>query len=196
MNRSVAAAASRPSLLSFAAGLSPLSQLGAVLVGTGLLTASSWIQVPMVPVPITMQTLAVTMIGAFYGPRLAGLTVLAWLVEAACGLPVLAGGHAGLAYMAGPTGGYLVAFAIAAALVGWSAERGWLGRSLGAAAAVMLAANLFMILFGAAWLAVFSGPSAAIALGVTPFLVGGAVKAALGAGLVEASGRFRLRNGR
>lgn len=67
----------------------------AVLIGTAFLAVSSWIEVPMFPVPVTMQTFAVTTVGALYGWRLGGLTVLAWLGEAMIGMPVLAGGAGG-----------------------------------------------------------------------------------------------------
>src|SRR6478609_8857881 len=102
-------------------------QAAFVLAGTLILALASRISVPMVPVPITMQTFAVTMIGALYGWRLRALTVVAWLGEAMVGLPVLAGGAGGLAPFAGPTAGYLVSFPIIAALTGWLAERGWTG---------------------------------------------------------------------
>ena len=177
----------------YAGPTSRLRQVAAVLVGTGLLTASSWIVVPMVPVPMTMQTLAVTLIGAWYGWRLAGVTLALWLLEATAGMPVLAGGHAGLAYMVGPTGGYLVSFVLVAIAVGWLAECGVLRRSLGHAAGVMLLANLAILAIGAAWLAHFVGPDAAMATGVVPFLAGGVLKAALAAGLVEVVGARRRK---
>ncbi len=190
MSRLLAAVPTRPVLPSFANTTSLLTKIAVVVFGTALLTASSWISVPMVPVPITLQALAVTMVGAFYGWRLAGLTVLAWLVEAAIGMPVLAGGHSGVFYMAGPTGGYLVAFLVTAALVGWTADRGWLGRSPFHALGIMLGANLLILVIGALWLAQLIGFDAAIAKGVTPFVVGGLVKGALATGLVEAVGRI------
>src|SRR5262245_26439029 len=96
----------------------------AVLIGTAFLPVSSWIEVPMYPVPVTMQTFAVTMIGALYGWRLGGLTVIAWLMEGMVGLPVLAGGAGGLVHFAGPTAGYLFGFPVVAAFVGLLAERG------------------------------------------------------------------------
>ena len=107
-------------------------QVAAVLVGSALLAVASQIKVPMVPVPMTMQTFAVTLIGALYGWRLGAITILAWLAQGAMGLPVLAGGAAGLLHFAGPTGGYLVAFPIAGAVTGWLAERGWNGNAPGA----------------------------------------------------------------
>src|SRR5687768_8786323 len=97
-------------------------RVGVVLVGSWLLAASSWIEAPMYPVPMTMQTFAVLLIAGLAGARLAGEITFAWLAQAAIGMPVLAGGAGGLAYFAGPTGGYLAGFLAAAVLVGWIAE--------------------------------------------------------------------------
>ena len=93
-----------------------------VLLGSLALAVSAKIQVPFYPVPITMQTYVVLFIGFAFGARLAGATVLAYLAEGAVGLPVFAQG-AGLAYLAGPTGGYLIGFLAAAVLCGWLAKK-------------------------------------------------------------------------
>src|SRR5690606_16484525 len=96
--------------------------------GSLLLTLSAKINVPFYPVPMTMQTFAVLLIGAAFGWRLGTATVLLYLAQGAAGLPVFAGTPEkgiGLLYLMGPTGGYLVGFAVAAAVVGWLAERGW-----------------------------------------------------------------------
>ena len=121
-------------------GQSAAIKVLAVLFGTLVLTASSHISVPMVPVPMTMQTLAVTLVGALYGWRLGGLTILVWLAQGALGLPVFAGGTGGLARFLGPTGGYLLAFPVAGALTGWLVERGWHGGRVVLAFAAMLKA--------------------------------------------------------
>lgn len=160
---------------------SAIWQLVAVIFGTVLLALSSQISVPMVPVPITMQTFAVTLIGAVYGWRLGALTVLAWLAEAAAGLPVLAGGTGGMQPFFGATAGYLLAFPIAAAATGWLAERGWSGSRLLWAFAAMIAGNAICLIIGGAWLAVLIGAEKALMLGVVPFVVGGILKSALGA---------------
>ena len=158
----------------------------AVLTGTAVLTLSSYIEVPMLPVPMTLQTLAVALVGALYGWRLGTLTVLAWLGEALLGMPVLAGGAGGLPYFLGPTAGYLTAFPLAAALTGFAAGHGWNGHRPLLAFAAMLAAQVLCLLFGFVWLAALSGPAAAFAAGVLPFLLGGLVKAGLGAALLKA----------
>ncbi len=156
-------------------------QLALVLLGTAVLSASSYVSIPLQPVPVSMQTLAVLMVGALYGWRLGGLTVLAWLLQGAAGLPVLAGGAGGLAHFFGPTAGYLLAFAPAATLMGWLAERGWDGaRPLRAFGAMLLGAALILLL-GSTWLAALVGSAKAWKLGVQPFLLGDVLKSAMGA---------------
>jgi biotin transport system substrate-specific component len=126
----------------------------AVSLGALFLAAASWIEVPMFPVPMTMQTFAVTLIGALYGWRLGTITVLTWLGQAALGFPVLAGGAGGLTHFAGPTGGYLVAFPIAAAIVGWLAEQGWTAKgNFYRTLTAMLIGCAVVLTFGGIWLA-------------------------------------------
>ena len=168
-------------------------RVAAVAGATLFLAICSWITVPMVPVPLTMQTFGVTVVGALFGWRLGFAAVAAWLIEGALGLPVFTGGTAGLAHMVGPTGGYLASFPIVAALVGLCAERGMTARTLWLSFAVMLVANLLILVMGAAWLAAFTGVEAAITLGVTPFLIGGVLKAALASAAIEAARRHIRR---
>ncbi|RWP39734.1 biotin transporter BioY [Mesorhizobium sp.] len=156
-------------------------QIGAVVLGTVFLALASYIEVPMVPVPVTMQTFAVTLIGAVYGWRLGAATIVAWLVEGAIGLPVLSGGAAGAHHFVGPTAGYLFAFPVVGALTGWLAERGWNGNRPWLAFVSMLLGNALCLVLGAAWLSVAIGIEQAIVHGVTPFLIGGALKSALAA---------------
>lgn len=171
------------------ASRSPATRLAAVVFGTLVLAVSSQITVPMIPVPITLQTLVVPLIGALYGWRLGLATVLAWLGEAMIGLPVLAGGAGGLAHFAGPTGGYLISFPIIAAMTGWLAERGWNGSRVTLAFVSFLAANLLCLAIGALWLSGTLGIEKAVAVGVTPFLIGGFIKSALGAAILKAAAR-------
>lgn len=158
----------------------------AVLVGTLALTASSHIQLPMIPVPMTMQTLAVTLLGALFGWRLGALAVLAWLVEGALGMPVFAGGAAGAAHLIGKTGGYLMAFPLAAALTGYLVERGWGANRLPLAFTAMLLGNALCLGMGCLWLATFIGMHKAVEFGVNPFLLGGLLKSVLGAAALKA----------
>lgn len=164
-------------------------QAALLLFGTGVLALASQISVPMVPVPITLQTLAITMIGVLYGWRLGALTVLAWLGEAMMGLPVLAGGSGGLAPFVGPTAGYLAAFPIIAALAGYLANKGWTGSHVVRSFLAHLSANLLCLAIGGAWLGYLIGAEKGLALGVTPFILGAVLKSALAAALLMALAR-------
>ena len=168
-------------------------RIGAVLLGTLFLTLSSYVEVPMVPVPVTMQTFAVMLVGALYGWRLGAITIIAWLAEAAVGLPVLSGGAAGAHHFVGPTAGYLFAFPVAGAVVGWLAERGWNGRRPLLAFVSMLLGNALCLAIGGAWLAVLFGADVAWTSGVAPFIVGGVLKSALGAALLALLARGKTR---
>jgi len=169
-------------------GLSAAGTVGAVLLATAFLTASSWIAVPMVPVPMTMQTFAVTVVGALFGWRLGAAVILVWLGEAAMGLPVLANGSGGLAPFMGPTAGYLVSFVAAAALTGWLAERGWTGKNILRSFAAALAGNVLILAGGTTWLALGLGLGweAAFAAGALPFILGAVLKSALAAAFLRA----------
>ncbi len=168
-------------------------QAALLLFGTGVLALASQISVPMVPVPITMQTFALTMIGVLYGWRLGALTVLAWLGEAMMGLPVLANGGGGLAPFVGPTAGYLVAFPIVAALAGYLAEKGWTGSHVVKSFLAHLSANILCLAIGGAWLAYLIGAEKGLALGVTPFILGAVLKSALAAALLMALARRKAQ---
>jgi len=168
-------------------------QVGAVMLGTLFLALSSYVEVPMVPVPVTMQTLAVTLVGALYGWRLGAITIIAWLAEAAVGLPVLSGGAAGAHHFVGPTAGYLFAFPVVGVVVGWLAERGWNGRKPVLAFLSLLLGNALCLGLGAAWLATLFGAEVAWTSGVAPFLIGGVLKSVLGAALLALLARAKPR---
>ena len=128
--------------------------LGIVLFGTLLLTVSAKVQIPFLLVPVTMQAFVVLLLGMTLGWRLGGLTLLAYLAEGAMGLPVFAGTPEkgiGLAYMVGPTGGFLLGFFLAAVITGWLAERGWDRSIVGTALAGLI--GMVAIYFpGLVWL--------------------------------------------
>ena len=153
-----------------------------VLLGTAILALSARVQVPFYPVPMTMQTLVVLLLGASYGWRLAGITVLAYLLEGAIGLPVFASG-AGLAYMMGPTAGYLAGFVFAAMAVGYFAERG-LDRKFTTALTMFFVGEVIIFGFGLAYLSTLIGPQKAIMAGLYPFIPGEALKLGLGVALM------------
>lgn len=154
------------------------------LAGTLLLTLSAKVQIPFYPVPMTMTTLVVLMIGVAYGWRLGGATVLLYLAQGAAGLPVFAGTPEkgiGLAYMVGPTAGYLAGFVLAAVVVGWLAERGW-DRRIGSTVLMMLIGNLVLYIPGLLWLGwLFGWDKPILEWGLTPFLLGDVLKLAMAA---------------
>lgn len=161
-----------------------------IVINALFIAALAQLRIPLQPVPITGQTLAVLLVGMALGSRRGALAVLTYLGMAAAGLPFFTGGQSGLAYMAGPTGGYLVGFVAAAFVVGWLAERGW-DRTLGKTLAAMVIGNAVIYLFGVSWLATivggFTGTSGSLALGLYPFLLGDALKALAAALLLPAA---------
>lgn len=151
-----------------------------MIIGSAFLALCAQITVPLYPVPFTMQTFGVLLIGMVFGPRLGAATVAAYLVEGAVGLPVYAGLNSGLPVLFGLTGGYLFGFAIAAWLVGMLAERGW-DRNVFTTAVAMLLGNIVLYVPGLIWLAKFIGAEAAITGGLLPFMLGDLLKIALAA---------------
>ncbi|MCA0423397.1 MAG: biotin transporter BioY [Proteobacteria bacterium] len=155
-----------------------------VLAGSLALALSAKAQVPFYPVPMTMQTLVVLVIGATFGFRLGLATIGLYLLEGLAGLPVFASG-AGPAYMMGPTGGYLAGFVAAVGLMGLGAARG-LDRSLAGSFALMTIGHLVILGLGYLWLSTLIGPEKAWAAGVLPFVWATVFKTLLAAGLVPA----------
>ena len=179
-------------LWSPAAGSNAARAAVLAVIGSILLTISAKVQVPFWPVPMTMQTFVVLVLGVAYGWRLAGATVLLYLAQGALGLPVFAGGG-GLAYMAGPTAGYLAGFLLAAVAVGWLTERGW-ARSVASTLATMLVGTAIIFACGIAWLSTLIGLPQAISAGLVPFLLSEAVKVALATALVPFTWRLLQRS--
>lgn len=177
---------------------------GLAVLGSLILWASAKISVPFWPVPMTLQTGAVVMLAAAYGSRLGLASVLLYLGAGAVGMPVFQGTPQmglGLLYMIGPTGGYLLGFVAATAIVGHLGEGGFARggvRLFGA----MLLGDAVIFLLGFAWLAWFAmlpngdvgiGVEKAFAAGVLPFILGDLVKVALAACLVAGVGRLIRR---
>lgn len=159
---------------------------GSLLIG---LCARIAIPLPFSPVPITGQTLAVLLVGTLLGSRRGSLCLLTYLAEGAAGLPVFAGGQAGLAHLMGPTGGYLVGFVAAAYVTGLLAERGY-DRRMGTALLAMLLGNVVIYAFGLLWLACFVGGEGALAAGLLPFIPGDLLKVILGTMLLPSGWRL------
>jgi biotin transport system substrate-specific component len=150
-----------------------------VVLFSVLVALTAQVEIPLWPVPLTLQTLGVLFTGAVLGSRRGALALLLYLAEGAVGLPVFAGGASGVGYMLGPTGGYLVGFVVAAGVVGWLAERGWDRRLVWTAVAMVLG-NVVIYVFGVAWLAVFLGDlGGALVQGMLLFVVGDLIKIAV-----------------
>jgi biotin transport system substrate-specific component len=172
---------------------------GIVLVGSAFVAVCAHIALPLVftPVPLTLQPFAVLVLGLLLGPRLAAATLAAYLAEGALGLPVFAPSATivgGMAHLFGPTGGYLLAYPAAAALISFLWRRS--KRGFAAAALSAAAGDLFFLVCGGAWLAVLTHASLQSTLGfaVWPFLPGDALKVAAAAGIAVGFQRLRRRS--
>ena len=166
-----------------------LKQVALVLMGVALLAIAAKIRVPMWPVPITMGTFAVLSIGAAYGPRLGLATILGYLLVGALGFDVFAGSSAeaaGITYMMGGTGGYLVGYVLATVALGALAARGW-DRSVGRMGLALLIGNALIYVPGLLWLGhLYGWDKPILQWGLTPFLIGDVIKLALAAMLLPA----------
>ncbi len=166
-----------------------IKQAALVVAGIAILAIFAKIKVPMWPVPITMGTFAVLTIGAAYGPRLGLATILGYMIVGALGFDVFASSSAesfGLTYMMGGTGGYLLGYVLATLALGWAARAGF-DRSVPGMAGAMLLGNVLIYVPGLLWLGTLYGwDKPILEWGLTPFLVGDALKLALAALLVPA----------
>ncbi|WP_425074476.1 biotin transporter BioY [Sagittula sp. S175] len=167
-----------------------VKQAALVVFGIALLAVAAKIKVPMWPVPITMGTFAVLGMGAAYGARLGLVTIMGYMILGALGFDVFAGSSAekfGLEYMMGGTGGYLVGYVAAVGALGMLARAGW-DRSPLKMAGAMLLGNVIIYVPGLIWLGMLYGwDKPILEWGLTPFLVGDAVKLALAAMILPAA---------
>jgi biotin transport system substrate-specific component len=198
MSKSVSAGTVPAMALPLARPATWLRSGGIVLAGSAFVAVCAHMILPLnfTPVPLTLQTFAVLVLGLMLSPRLAAGTLTAYLVEGALGLPVFSPAPmavGGMAHLLGPTGGYLLAYPAAATLISvlWRDTRGRFAGALGSAAA----GNLLMLGCGALWLAALThGPVASILqLGVFPFLPGEGLKIAAAVGVTFGYQRFRRR---
>lgn len=161
-----------------------------VLAGSALIALAAQVRIPLPfsPVPVTGQTFAVLLVAASLG-RLGVASVIAYLAEGAVSLPVFAGGATGVAYMTGPTGGYLLGFVLAAAIVGAAAERAW-DRRLATSLLLMFLGEIAIYACGLAWLARFPLPVPLLQAGLIPFIPGDLFKMVLAALALPAAWRL------
>ena len=159
-------------------------RLAAILAGSWVIAASSWVSAPMYPVPMTLQTFAILLVAGLAGARLGAAIVITWMAQAAIGLPFLAEGSGGLDPFAGPTAGYLAGFFVAVIVCGWLTEyprlRGWL-PILG----VFLIGHAIILGLGWGRLATRIGPLPAFESGVSPFLLGSVLKSLLAVAVIR-----------
>jgi biotin transport system substrate-specific component len=162
--------------------------LGAVLVA---ISAQFVVPVPLSPVPMTLQPLAVLVVGGLLGATAGVSALVLYIALGALGLPVFAAGGSGIWHLMGPTGGYLLAFPVAAGLTG--ALVGWAPRSILRVLLACAAGMVVIHLGGTAQLALLGGdPAAAFRMGFLPFLTGDLLKIGLAAAVILAVGP-RLR---
>ncbi|HZY68281.1 MAG TPA: biotin transporter BioY [Devosia sp.] len=157
-----------------------LSHAVTVLLGTVLIALAAKVNVPTWPVPVTLQSFAIAALAAAFGARIGTATVVAYLLEGAAGLPVFAGASAGLPYLLGPTGGFLLGFIPMAFIIGRATDLGASGRVVILFAA-MLAAHAVLYALGflwllglgssAAWLDQTNLVGSALARAIQPFVV-------------------------
>ena len=166
------------------------------VVGSVLLTISAKVQVPFWPVPMTMQTMVVLIIGLTFGPGLGAATVALYVMEGALGLPVFAGTPEkglGLAYMAGPTGGFLAGMFLSALALGKLAQLGW-GRSVASAIGALMIGEVIIFGLGLTWLSYLIGFEKAVQFGFMPFALSEVLKIGLAAAMLPAC--WKLVQGR
>lgn len=161
------------------------AKIGLTLAAAALIALGAKVQVPFWPVPMTLQTLAVLVIAAGLGPRLGLAAMGAYMAAGLAGLPVFAGSPErglGLAYLAGPTTGFLIGMALSMIVTGALAQ----GRGLGMRTVAMLAGTVAIYVPGLIWLSAFVPADRLLAVGVAPFILGDMVKIALGALALQA----------
>jgi biotin transport system substrate-specific component len=163
-----------------------------LVIGASLLIAIAAqiaIPLPFTPVPLTLQPLAVLLVGVALGSTRGAAAAALYLLEGFSGLPVFAQGHGGPAWLLGATAGYLFSYPFAAWVAGFVSERGW-GSTVVRATSGMLLALGVIYLGGWSWLAVLTGPRAAFAAGIAPFILADVIKVALGAMLLPKAQRL------
>jgi biotin transport system substrate-specific component len=171
-----------------------LTNILLVVAGSALIAIAAQIAIPVpfTPVPLTLQPIAVLIVGAALGSTRGAAAASLYLLEGLSGLPVFAQGHGGPLWLIGPTAGYLYAYPFAAFIAGWFSERGW-GNTVARSICGMLIAFAVIYLGGWSWLAMTFGARAAFTMGVAPFVIADAIKVVIGAALLPYAERFVAR---
>ncbi len=191
------AASSRITLVDRVIARTWASDIALVVAGTALVAVLAQIAVPLWPVPVTGQTLAVLLVGASLGAARGAASLALYAVLGLAGLPIFApqddGSHlTGLAALTAPSFGYIIGFVASAAIVGWAAERSW-DRGWYKPIITFIGGSLVVFAFGLPWLAVVLGQfglpndlQSVLIAGFYPFIIGGLIKAAIAAALLPA----------
>lgn len=170
-----------------------LTDAALVAIGAGLISVAAQLSIslPFTPVPITGQTFAVLLVGSSLGTVRGGASGSLYLLVGLAGVPVYADGTGGWDIVSGASGGYLIAFPIAAALSGWLAEQRW-DRRFSSAVGAMLTGNVVIYLIGLPWLAIVLDTrlERTLELGFYPFVVGDMIKLYLAAALLPTAWRL------
>jgi biotin transport system substrate-specific component len=170
-----------------------VTDLALVLGGVALTAGAAQLAVPLWPVPITGQTLAVLLVGMSLGALRGAISMGLYALLGGLGLPIFSNHLAGWSIIAGPTGGFIIGFVASAALTGWLAQLAW-DRKVARAFLAFVVGSLVTFAFGLPWLAVWLGNmgypndiNAVLQAGFYPFILGGIIKAILGAGIITAA---------
>lgn len=169
-----------------------VSDIALVTAGAALVAVLAQVAVPLWPVPVTGQTLAVLLVGASLGAARGAASLSLYALLGAVGLPIYSDASSGWSVLLGPTGGYIIGFIASAAIVGWAAERSW-DRGWYKPIITFVGGSLVVFAFGLPWLAVSLGQlglpndlQSVLVAGFYPFIIGGLIKAAIAAALLPA----------
>lgn len=170
------AAESVPFAVALAPGNGLVREIGLVSFGALVTALAAQVAVPWEPVPFTLQTMGMAVAGLTLGAKRGALSQLLYLGIGSVGMPVFALGTGGVSRILGPTGGYLVAFVVAAGILGYFAEKGGTKTVLRTAMAVLCGFAVTLTM-GTAWLSAYVGSASAIRLGLVPFVLPEIIKA-------------------
>jgi biotin transport system substrate-specific component len=152
-----------------------IKEIAFIMSAVLMLAALSRITIPLLPVPVTGQTLGVLLMGMMLGRKRALAAILSYLALGIIGFPVFAAGSFGIATLVGPTGGYLLGFIPAAYILGFLGDKGWYNKAYTAIAALVIG-HTIVFTFGLLWLANFTGWNAVLTTGFVPFVPGAVIK--------------------
>ena len=182
----------RPTLIDRVVTRSWVSDIALVVAGTALVAVLAQVAVPLWPVPVTGQTLAVLLVGASLGAVRGAVSLTLYALLGAIGLPIYSEASSGWSVLVGPTGGYIIGFIASAAIVGWAAERSW-DRGWFKPIVTFIGGSLVVFALGLPWLAIALGQfglpndlQSVLEAGFYPFIIGGLIKAGIAAALLPA----------